>query len=211
MSFIIINQEKGGIIWKKEGIFIVLFLILIVVILGLVIYISNKNKVENNEIIEEYTPEEEISDEQLRNTIISLYFINKESGEINPEARTININDLIDNPYKYLLEQLIEGPKNEKLEKAIPENTVLNNVELKGDILYIDLSHDFIDNAKEGKENENKILETIVKTVTELNEVNSVKILIDGEENKCFKDEQINFEKAFRDQTIDFLKIERNF
>ena len=98
---------------KKEGIFIVLFLILIVVILGLVIYISNKNKVENNEIIEEYTPEEEISDEQLRNTIISLYFINKESGEINPEARTININDLIDNPYKYLLEQLIEGPKNE--------------------------------------------------------------------------------------------------
>ena len=182
---------------KKEGIFIVLFLILIVVILGLVIYISNKNKVENNEIIEEYTPEEEISDEQLRNTIISLYFINKESGEINPEARTININDLIDNPYKYLLEQLIEGPKNEKLEKAIPENTVLNNGELKGDILYIDLSHDFIDNAKEGKENENKILETIVKTVTELNEVNSVKILIDGEENKCFKDEQINFEKAF--------------
>ena len=182
---------------KKEGIFIVLFLILIVVILGLVIYISNKNKVENNEIIEEYTPEEEISDEQLRNTIISLYFINKESGEINPEARTININDLIDNPYKYLLEQLIEGPKNEKLEKAIPENTVLNNVELKGDILYIDLSHDFIDNAKEGKENENKILETIVKTVTELNEVNSVKILIDGKEDMAFKDNLIKFDDPF--------------
>lgn len=182
---------------KKEGIFIVLFLILIVVILGLVIYISNKNKVENNEIIEEYTPEEEISDEQLRNTIISLYFINKESGEINPEARTININDLIDNPYKYLLEQLIEGPKNEKLQKVIPDNTKINNVELKGDILYIDFSHEFIDNALEGKENESKIIETIVKTVTELNEVNAIKILIDGEENKCFKDEEINFEKEF--------------
>ena len=182
---------------KKEGIFIVLFLILIVVILGLVIYFSNKNKVENNEIIEEYTPEEEISDEQLRNTIISLYFINKESGEINLEARTININDLIDNPYKYLLEQLIEGPKNEKLQKVIPDNTKINNVELKGDILYIDFSHEFIDNALEGKENESKIIETIVKTVTELNEVNAIKILIDGEENKCFKDEEINFEKEF--------------
>ncbi len=182
---------------KKEGIFIVLFLILIVVILGVVIYFSNKNKIEKNEIIEEYTPEEEISDEQLRNTIISLYFINKDNGEINPEARTINANDLIDNPYKYLLEQLIGGPKNDRLEKAIPENTVLNNVELKEDILYIDFSHEFINNAKEGKENESKILETIVKTVTELNEVNSVKILIDGEENKCFKDEQINFEKTF--------------
>ena len=50
----------------------------------MVIYFSNKNKIEKNEIIEEYTPEEEISDEQLRNTIISLYFINKDNGEINP-------------------------------------------------------------------------------------------------------------------------------
>lgn len=183
---------------KKEGFFIVFLLILLVVVLGGVIYYFNKNKkTEANEIVQEYTPQEEISDEQLRNTIISLYFINKDSGEINPEARTINTNLLLDNPYQYLLEQLIEGPKNEKLTKAIPENTKINNVELKGDTLNIDFSHEFIDNAPEGKDAENKIMETIVKTVTELNEVNSVKILIDGEENKCFKDNEINFEKTF--------------
>ncbi len=182
---------------KKEGIFIVIFLILIVIILGAIIYFTNKNKTENNEIIEEYTPEEEISDEQLRNTIISLYFINKESKEINPEARTVNINLLIDNPYKYLIELLIEGPKNEKLEKGIPEGTKINNIELKGDVLYIDFSQEFIDNAQEGEENENKIIETIVKTVTELNEVNSVRILINGEENREFKDGAINFEDNF--------------
>ena len=39
---------------------------------------------------------------------------------------------------------------------------------------------DFINNALEGKENEDVIIETIVKTVTELNEVNSVRILING-------------------------------
>lgn len=183
---------------KKEGFFIVFFLILLVVILSAIIYYFNKNKaVETNEIIQEYIPQEEVSDEQLRNTIISLYFVNKDSKEINPEARTININLLLNNPYKYLLEQLIEGPKNEKLEKVIPENTIINNVELKGDILLIDFSHDFIDNATEGKDNENRIIETIVKTVTELNEVNSVKILIDGEENQSFKDGEINFEKEF--------------
>lgn len=183
---------------KKEGFLIVFFLVLLVVILGVVIYYFNKNKLEEtNEIVQEYVPAEEVSDEQLRSTIISLYFVNKDSGEINPEARTININLLLENPYKYLLEQLIEGPKNEKLQKVIPDNTKINNVELKGDILYIDFSHEFIDNALEGKENESKIIETIVKTVTELNEVNSIKILIDGEENKCFKDEEINFEKEF--------------
>ena len=164
---------------KKEGFLIVFFLVLLVVILGVVIYYFNKNKLEEtNEIVQEYVPAEEVSDEQLRSTIISLYFVNKDSGEINPEARTININLLLENPYKYLLEQLIEGPKNEKLQKVIPDNTKINNVELKGDILYIDFSHE-------------------VKTVTELNEVNAIKILIDGEENKCFKDEEINFEKEF--------------
>ena len=183
---------------KKEGFLIVFFLVLLVVILGVVIYYFNKNKLEEtNEIVQEYVPAEEVSDEQLRSTIISLYFVNKDSGEINPEARTININLLLENPYKYLWEQLIEGPKNEKLQKVIPDNTKINNVELKGDILYIDFSHEFIDNALEGKENESKIIETIVKTVTELNEVNAIKILIDGEGNKCFKDEEINFEKEF--------------
>ena len=138
---------------KKEGFLIVLFLVLLVVILGVVIYYFNKNKLEEtNEIVQEYVPAEEVSDEQLRSTIISLYFVNKDSGEINPEARTININLLLENPYKYLLEQLIEGPKNEKLQKVIPDNTKINNVELKGDILYIDFSHEFIDNALEGKE-----------------------------------------------------------
>lgn len=183
---------------KKEGIFIVIILIVLVVVLAGVIYYINKNKTkEDNTIIEEYIPQEEITDEQLKNTIISLYFINKESNEINPEARTINVSSLIDNPYKYLLEQLIEGPKNEKLKKAIPENTKINNVELVGDILNIDFSIDFINNAPEGKDEENMIIETIVKTVTELNEVNSIKILIDGKENQSFKDKEITFEKAF--------------
>ena len=183
---------------KREGFCIVFFLILLVVILGFIIYYFNKdNFKEKNSIEEEYIPEEEISEKQLRNTIISLYFVNKESKEINPEARNINANELLNEPYKYLIEQLISGPKNEKLEKTIPENTKLNNVKLIGDILYIDFSNDFINNALEGKENEDIIIETIVKTVTELNEVNSVRILIDGEENKSFKDGEISFESNF--------------
>lgn len=182
---------------KREGFFIVFFLILLVVILGFIIYYFNKDNFKEKNSIEEYIPEEEISEKQLRNTIISLYFVNKESKEINPEARNINANELLNEPYKYLIEQLISGPKNEKLEKTIPENTKLNNVKLIGDILYIDFSNDFINNALEGKENEDIIIETIVKTVTELNEVNSVRILIDGEENKSFKDGEISFESNF--------------
>lgn len=182
---------------KKEGILVVVILLLIVLALGGVLIFYNKDSEEENKIVNEYTPQEEITEDQLQNTIISLYFINKETKEINPEARTIKVNLLINDPYKYLLEQLIEGPKNEKLEKGIPENTKLNKVELKEDILYIDFSKEFIENAPKGKENEQKIIETIVKTVTELNEVNYIKILIDGKENEAFADKEVTFENTF--------------
>lgn len=182
---------------KKEGILVVVILLLIVLALGGVLIFYNKDSEEENKIVNEYTPQEEISEDQLQNTIISLYFINKETKEINPEARTIKVNLLINDPYKYLLEQLIEGPKNEKLEKGIPENTKLNKVELKEDILYIDFSKEFIENAPKGKENEQRIIETIVKTVTELNEVNYIKILIDGKENEAFADKEVTFENTF--------------
>lgn len=182
---------------KKEGILVVVILLLIVLALGGVLIFYNKDSNEENKIVNEYTPQEEITEDQLQNTIISLYFINKETKEINPEARTIKVNLLINDPYKYLIEQLIEGPKNEKLEKGIPDNTKLNKVELKKDILYIDFSKEFIENAPKGKENEQKIIETIVKTVTELNEVNYIKILIDGKENEAFEDKEVTFENTF--------------
>ena len=182
---------------KKEGILVVVILLLIVLALGGVLIFYNKDSNEENKIVNEYTPQEEITEDQLQNTIISVYCVNKETKEINPEARTIKVNLLINDPYKYLVEQLIAGPKNEKLEKGIPENTKLNKVELKEDILYIDFSKEFIENAPKGKENEQKIIETIVKTVTELNEVNYIKILIDGKENEAFADKEVTFENTF--------------
>ena len=43
---------------------------------------------------------------------------------------------------------LIAGPENEKLESAIPEGTKVNSCTLKGNILYIDLSKEFIKDIK---------------------------------------------------------------
>ena len=38
---------------------------------------------------------------------------------------------------------------------------------------------------------------SIVNTMTELTEINGIKILIENEENKSFKDEQIKFDEIF--------------
>lgn len=175
----------------------VLIIISIILILFLIIFFFFKNNlVQTEEKIEEYVPEQEISDEQLRETTITLYFENIENNILNPEARKIDANKLINNPYEYLINLLIEGPKNEKLKNIIPEGTKLNSVNLNGEILEINFSEEFT-NANIEKVDEENIINEILYTVTQLNEVNGIKILINGEENKSFSDNKINFENVF--------------
>ena len=114
-----------------------------------------------------------------------------------PEGRSIDAKELLTDPYTTLMNLLIETPKNEKLQTAIPTGTRVLKAELKGDMIWLDLSKEFIDNHSGGQEAENTTIYAIVNTLTELKEVNSVKILINGKENQSFKDEKINFKNAF--------------
>lgn len=177
----------------KKKIVIAIILILVIAI-GVWIIFAQKSE---ESVANEYKPQEEISDEQLRQTIISLYFQRKNTDELVPEGRLIDVKLLLNEPYKTLMQFLIEGPKNEKNEKLIPEGTVINKVELKKDILYIDLSKEFIENHKGGEILESNTIYSIVNTMTGLTEVNGIKILIDGEENKQFKDGKIKFDNIF--------------
>jgi len=92
---------------------------------------------------------------------------------------------------------LIEGPKNENLERLIPEGTNLNKVEIQKNVVIIDFFEGFIKNHPEGLVEESKTIYSIVNTLTELTEVDGVKILINGEEGKAFLDEAINFKEIF--------------
>lgn len=170
-------------------------LILAVLGAGVLVYKNNKS---NKNVNQEYTPQQEITDEQLRQTVITLYFLNLENGTVMPEARKIDAKELIKEPYKILIELLIKGPKSEKMAKLIPDGTKLNKIEIKNDCIYIDFSNEFINEQKLGKEQEELIIKSIVNTVTELKEINSVVILIDGKENQEFPDGQINFKEIFK-------------
>ena len=175
---------------NKKIIILTIFTILIIIATFLIIN-NNKNRKEI-----EYVPQEEISTKQERNTIISLYFKNKETNELMPEARIIDAKDLLNNPYITIIELLIKGPQNDKLESLISENTKINSAVLKGNVLYVDFSKEFLNN-KSGIEEESKVIYSIVNSLTELNEVSYVRILIDGEENKSFNDNAINFIENF--------------
>lgn len=168
--------------------FVILLIIIFIVGFFAIKYVKEK---KSNEEMDEYIPQEEISEEQFRETIVSLYFPDSESNSIKPEARIVNIKQLIVSPYNTIIELLIEGPKNNKLRKIIPENTQLLKSSLENECLTLDFSKELLDYNKNNNNEKEILINCIVNAVTELNEVNKVKILINGETNDEFKDEYI--------------------
>ena len=175
---------------------IIILIIIVIVCIGIGVFYFINHKQKNDENLE-YEPQEEISEEQERQTMVSLYFINKTTGVLEPEARLIDVKELINDPYTTLINLLIDGPKNDNHDKTIPEGTTLLSSSLEGDVLKLDFSSEFINNHIGGKEEEQNTINSIVNTLTELSEVNSIKILINGEENKSFNDGKIDFTKNF--------------
>lgn len=179
----------------NKKVLLILLVILLIVGAGFCLWKYSQN--EQKEEITQYTPQEEISIEQERQTLVTLYFVNKETKMLMPEARLIDAKLLTQNPYATLVGLLLNGPKNDKLESVIPEGTRLNKVEVQKDMAIVDLSEEFIKGVSKGAEEESKIVYSIVNTLVELTEIESVKILIDGKEGLCFEDGQIDFKSPF--------------
>lgn len=173
---------------------LLIIIIIICIVLAVVYIIRSKNE---NEKELEYEPQEEISEEQERQTMVSLYFINKTTRKVEPEARLIDVKELVSDPYTVLINLLIEGPKNENHEKAIPEGTKLLEVKMEGEVLCLNFTEEFINNHIGGKPEEENTITSIVNTLTELTEINSIKILINGEKNQKFKDGEVDFTQNF--------------
>lgn len=175
---------------NRKTLIIIIVLVIAIAITGVLLWSNRSKNMEENVI----QPQEEITDEQMRTALVTLYYMNKETKELTPEGKMIDVKKLLADPYETLINLLIEQPKNEKLQSAIPNGTKVLGAELKGDIVYLDLSNEFIEN---NSVEEKTIINAIVNTLTELNEVNGVKILINGQENKEFKGGKVNFKDTF--------------
>lgn len=175
---------------KNKKIIIIFSILLIILIVGGYFVIKHlKNNQTEQKNVEEYTPQEEISEEQQRQTIVTLYYQNKETKELMPEARMVDIKEMMTAPYDKLIQLLIEGPKNNKQEKLIPESVKLLKTAIEADCITVDFSAEFLNYDKNNKQVKENLINSIVNTLTELTEVNKVKFLIDGKENTEFTGE----------------------
>lgn len=182
---------------KKKKIIIVSAIVLAVV--GVIILVScnvGVEKIDDNLLQNEIVPEEEISDAQLRETMINLYYINQ-NNEMTSEYRKIDSKILLDNPYMQVMNMLLEGPKNESLKTVIPSGVKVNSITKEGDCLKIDFSREFIDNQNDDVLTHGLVIKQIVNTMTQFTEINKVKISVEGKSDVTFKEGNINFEQIF--------------
>ena len=166
---------------KNRKKIIAIITLILIIIAGIFIY--NNISIENTtDEYKDYTPQEEISDEQMRQTKVILFFANSETGELESETKIVDANILIKEPYKEIMNWLIKGPQSSNLKKLIPEGTAMHDIKVEKSCAIINLSSEFLN--YENDENKLKIINSIVNTLTNLKEINSVKFLINGEENE---------------------------
>ena len=165
---------------NRKKIIAIITLILIIIV---AIFIYNNISIEHQtDEYQDYTPQEEISEEQMKQTKVILYFANSETGELESETKIVDANLLINEPYKEIMNWLIKGPQSSNLKKLIPDGTALHDIKVEKSCAIINLSNEFLEYGTE--ENKLKIINSIVNSLTNLKEIDSVKFLINGEQNE---------------------------
>ena len=169
---------------KNKKIILISAIAVVLLILGLIVFFNISVEKESGEnMVNEIVPQEEISDEQFRETTIELFYIDGDN-KLVPEIKKIDSKDLLANPYEVVLQLLLNGPLDNSLKTVIPQDTKINKITKQGDCLTIDLSKEFAaNNDKENSGVMKNAVNQIVYTVTQFTEINKVKISIDGETN----------------------------
>ena len=170
---------------KRKKLVTIIILIL-TILLALFVYKNVSIEKKQEDEYQDYIPQEEISEEQTRQTKVTLYFENIDTGELETEIRILDANILLNNPEKELMNLLIKGPQSSSLKSLIPEGTVLHDVKVEKSCAIINVSNECLN--FENEENKLKMINSVVNTLTNLKEIKSVKFLINGEENEKLAD-----------------------
>jgi len=131
---------------------------------------------------------------------VTLYFSNQEGTRLINEIHYISIEEAkqgTEQLASVLVKKLIKGPSNSELKPTIPEGASLRSpVKVEGRTAIVDMTKEFVDNHQGGKDAEEITIFSVVNTLTELKDIETVKFLINGKEQKEFKG-NFRFDNAF--------------
>lgn len=113
-------------------------------------------------------------------SIMSTIYLLDKNNYLGKTEIVINSNDVMKKA-KYLIETLIDGKNDAKIpsgfNSVIPSDTKILSIEYDENIMKINFSKELLDTKKE---NETKIIEAIIYTLTSIDNVDKVIIYVDG-------------------------------
>lgn len=113
--------------------------------------------------------------EEITSTV-KLFFADK--NRLAVENRTITTKDM--NFEEVIVEELINGPRNKTLIATIPNYTVILSIETIDNICYVNFSRSYIENEKWEELEEDLIIWSVVNSLTQLDYIQKVQILVEG-------------------------------
>lgn len=120
-----------------------------------------------------------------------LYFSDQDGTRLVGEIRYLSMEDAkqgTDVLASTLVKELVNGPSNSNLKPTLPDGASLRSpVTIEGRTAIVDMTKEFIDNHPGGKEAEEMTIFSIVNTLTELKDIETVKFQINGKTQKDFK------------------------
>jgi len=135
---------------------------------------------EDNDIDEGTDTGDEAEDvEEVKNSeiAINVYYLDTMGEYLVGEARIV----LSENKYVDALYELMKLPIDSSLYRLVPDSTKINSIVVEDGLAKVDFSKEFIEDRITSDTEDNLLIYSIVNTLTEFPEVNSVSFYIDGE------------------------------
>ena len=118
-------------------------------------------------------------DQQSSGFEIILYFVNSDATGLVAEERLIKTKAEDQLP-QIIVEELLRGPKTPELSPTMPEGTALLGVEVEKGKASVNLSKEVQENFNVGAMGEGYIIYSLVNSLTELPDIETVQILVEG-------------------------------
>jgi germination protein M len=135
---------------------------------------------EDNDIDEGTDTGDEAEDvEEVKNSeiAINVYYLDTMGEYLVGEARIV----LSENKYVDALYELMKLPVDSSLYRLVPDSTKINSIVVEDGLAKVDFSKEFVEDRITSDTEDNLLIYSIVNTLTEFPEVNSVSFYIDGE------------------------------
>jgi len=123
---------------------------------------------------EESKDEDEVKNGEIA---INVYYLDTMGEYLVGEARIV----LSENKYVDALYELMKLPVDSSLYRLVPDSTKINSIVFEDGLVKVDLSKEFVKDRITSDTEDNLLIYSIVNTLTEFPEVNSVSFYIDGE------------------------------